>query len=354
MDNFKGPLVTDCEELLGRFQATESVRFERFSAIWRDMNFSSIFNGKPEPKERRHFARLALSVVSPYFYPPYTFQIRAGGLYLLYGLFNAQLCSPKEKIRIALKDWQDVMQFQQDAMNAQHYDVIYIFRKLLSEKAFLFTAMPTKLFSRMKREDGKVKKICEEFVDPSSRPQELITTDVLEELENVHEHYEDLKKAVFNDPDPNMTLIQQNLISKLNNAVLNYSNWQNKNHSASEEQDAGEGPSNQDSSSRAQLLASIKSKSYGQVMEASKSRRHRQAQLVPSADPDQTCKVSSKKKRKPSLKNRTQSRFKIQGKEREILKHATRLWRLSAVKEETVAERKKPFNWNPKMESDVM
>ncbi|KAL0178383.1 hypothetical protein M9458_027277, partial [Cirrhinus mrigala] len=53
--------------------------------------------GKPELNERRRFARLILSVVSPYFLPPYTFQIRVGGLYLLYGLFNTQLATPREK-----------------------------------------------------------------------------------------------------------------------------------------------------------------------------------------------------------------------------------------------------------------
>lgn len=33
----------DCEELLSRFQKTESVRFETFSRIWREMKFSEIF-----------------------------------------------------------------------------------------------------------------------------------------------------------------------------------------------------------------------------------------------------------------------------------------------------------------------
>ncbi|XP_051507752.1 uncharacterized protein LOC127414073 isoform X4 [Myxocyprinus asiaticus] len=93
---------------------------------------------------------------------------------------STQLCTPKEKIRMALKDWQDVMQFQQDAVNALHYDVVYILRKLLSEKSFYFTAMPTVLFCRMRREDGRGRKLCVEFVDPPSRPQDFVTTDMLE------------------------------------------------------------------------------------------------------------------------------------------------------------------------------
>lgn len=34
---------SDCEELLSRFQRTESVRFETFTEIWREMKFSEIF-----------------------------------------------------------------------------------------------------------------------------------------------------------------------------------------------------------------------------------------------------------------------------------------------------------------------
>lgn len=60
---------------------------------------SSLFcSGKPEASERRLFARLIMSVASPYFFPPYTFQIRVAGLYMLYGLFNSQLIAPKEKV----------------------------------------------------------------------------------------------------------------------------------------------------------------------------------------------------------------------------------------------------------------
>lgn len=354
MDNFREPVKADCEHLLGRYQATESVRYEQFVEIWREMDFSSIFHGKQEPNERRRFARLILSVASPYLFPPYTFQIRVGALYLLYSLFNTQLATPREKVRIALKDWKDVMQFQKDAVYAQHYDVVYVFRKLLSDKAFYFTAMPTPLNFRLKREDGRKRKICEEFVDPPSRPLELVTTDLLEEIANVHEHYEGVKKGIFPEPDPNLNIVQQNLVPKLNSAVLTYSSWQ-KNHAffqTSEQQDAGEGPSNQECSSRALLLASIKSKSYGQVIEASKARRHRQTELVPAAGSDISPKVPSKKKRFPSLKTRTQLRFKTQGNESEG-SNLTRVWCLSAVKEEMEPEKKKKkFNWNPDKSSD--
>lgn len=51
-------------------------------------------------------------------------------------------CSSCLQIRVALKDWDEVIKFQQDLINAQHFDAAYIFRKLRLDKAFYFTAMP--------------------------------------------------------------------------------------------------------------------------------------------------------------------------------------------------------------------
>lgn len=124
------------------------------------------------PRESRVFAHLILNTACRYFLPPFRFQIRVGGLYLLYSLYHSQAASPPEhvrkitnsqlytvspglvhrnvwfwlgfwlQIRLALKDWEDVKKFEKDAVNAEHFDVIYILRQLKSQKAFHFTAMP--------------------------------------------------------------------------------------------------------------------------------------------------------------------------------------------------------------------
>ncbi|KAL6488027.1 hypothetical protein MHYP_G00046530 [Metynnis hypsauchen] len=358
MEHYRRAVQTDCERILGTFQATDSVRYEEFSSIWRQMNFSSMFYGRMERSETRTFTRLALSVVSPYLFPPYTFQIRVGGLYLLYGLYNTQLTSPKEKIRLALKDWDELMRFQQDAVNAQHYDVVYILRKLLSEKAFYFTAMPNVLFFNLKRKRGeKDRKVCDMFVDRPSRPQELVSTDMLEELANVHEHYEKLKQTVSPQPDtPDLSLIKQNLVPKLRSAVLTYYSWQQNQaefdrQGGERDADAGEGTSGQESCHRAQLLQSIKSRCYGQAAEASRSRRHRQVELT-SAATDTTTEVSNCKKKVMSLKERTQLRFMSQGNLNKELTGMTRLWCLTTLDEKTEEKKKRRFNWESEQESD--
>lgn len=46
-------------------------------------------------REKRAFSRAALDVAAVYFLPPFSFQIRAGGLYLLHGLYHCQTASPR-------------------------------------------------------------------------------------------------------------------------------------------------------------------------------------------------------------------------------------------------------------------
>lgn len=47
------------------------------------------------------------------------------------------------QVRVALKDWEHVRSFEEDARDAQHWDAVYILQQMLSRKAFYFTAMPT-------------------------------------------------------------------------------------------------------------------------------------------------------------------------------------------------------------------
>uniref|UniRef100_A0A2K6RXT4 Small nuclear RNA activating complex polypeptide 1 n=1 Tax=Rhinopithecus roxellana TaxID=61622 RepID=A0A2K6RXT4_RHIRO len=255
-------LQTDCEALLSRFQETDSVRFEDFTELWRNMKFGTIFCGRMRNLEKNMFTKEALALAWRYFLPPYTFQIRVGALYLLYGLYNTQLCQPKQKIRVALKDWDEVLKFQQDLVNAQHFDAAYIFRKLRLDRAFHFTAMPKLLSYRMKKKIHRAE-VTEEFKDPSDRVMKLITSDVLE---------------------------NPSLKSKINDG-------KEKMEGNSQETERCE---------RAESLAKIKSKAFSVVIQASKSRRHRQVKLdssdCDSASGQGQVKATRKKEKKERLK----------------------------------------------------
>ncbi|XP_069772364.1 snRNA-activating protein complex subunit 1b [Narcine bancroftii] len=280
-------LKTDFERLLLRFQQTESVRYEEFSAIWRDMKLSTIFYGKMGKVDSRKFTREALALASRYFFPPYSFQIRLGGLYLLYGLYNTQLCQPKEKIRMALKNWEEVLSCQEEMVNAEHFDAIYVLKKLLSDKAFHFTAMPTLLTFNKKRKKKPNDAVNENFREKSNLVSELISTEALEELTNVHEHYQAMKQVISANKtqlDKALSLIRGNFVSDLKDIALKFQQWQeNKNLNLTDRSgipvSEDDEPKDQKGSKRAQTLAEIKSKSYNSAVKVSRSRRHRQIKL---------------------------------------------------------------------------
>lgn len=287
-------LQTDCETLLSRFQEMDSVRFEDFAELWRSMKFATIFCGKMRNLKKNMFTREALALAWRYFLPPYTFQIRVGALYLLYGLYNTQLCQPKQKIRVALKDWDEVIRFQQDLTNAQHFDAAFVFRKLRLDRAFHFTAMPKQLSCRMKKKAQQTE-VTQKFKDPNDRVMKLITSDVLEEMLNVHDHYQNMKHAISADkstPDRALSLVKEDFFDNIKNIVLEHQDWHKERKNPSlkpklkDGEEDGEGTSEEpERCERAVSLAKIKAKAFSAVAQVSKSRRHRQSKLD-SSDSD--------------------------------------------------------------------
>ncbi|XP_072890335.1 snRNA-activating protein complex subunit 1-like [Hemitrygon akajei] len=300
-------LKTDYERLLLRFQQTESVRYEEFSVIWRDMKFSTIFYGKMGKIDRRTFAKEALALASRYFFPPYSFQIRLGGLYLLYGLYNTQLCQPKEKIRIALKNWDEVVSCQEEMVNAEHFDAVYVLKTLLNDKAFHFTAMPTLLTYNRKRKKLPNDDVNENFREKSNLVSELISAEALEELTNVHEHYQAMKHTISANKaqlDKALSLIRGNFVLDLKNIAVEFQQWQeNKNLNLTDQSGIpvpeDDEPKAHKGSGRAQTLAEIKSKSFSSIVKVSRSRRHRQVKT----ESDQTIEKKPTNVRNSSVKD---------------------------------------------------
>ncbi|XP_032356535.1 snRNA-activating protein complex subunit 1b [Etheostoma spectabile] len=352
MDFCRKQVKADCEELLGRFQTTDSVRFEIFSKIWREMNFSQIFYGTVT-HEKRAFSRLILDTAYSFFLPPFSFQIRVGGLYLLYSLYQCQSASPPEQIRLALKNWEDVKKFEKDAVDAQHLDVIYILKQLMRCKAFSFTAMPAVLaFNKKKKMERAAP--CEGFMERASRPQELINLELLEELSNVDDLYSKLKTSVClpsEQADASINLIQKELVPELRSTVVDFYKWQQQKGGTGgdDDEDSGEGTSSQqECSKRAQLISSIKSKAYGGAAEASKSRRHRQVEVdFTSHQAGPSLSSGYSKTNKPSLKARTNENIHVSGdlwKEAVRTTHINRLTTLDFVREEKPKTYKR-FKW---------
>lgn len=334
------PFKSDCEELLGRFQLSESVRFEVFSAIWRELDFSSVFFGISSKSEKRSFTRLTFTTAYSYLLPPYSFQIRVGALYLIYGLYYMQPAWPKEKIRIALKDWYDLQKLVADAKSCQHLDIVYIFKRLLLEKAFYFTALPKKLtFQSSERIQHHVN---EEFRGCRDAVGEVASVDMLDEIANVHGHYERLKKLSL-PTSLGVTLI--NLTDSIGHCVLEYRKWQEE-IAAAKKKDSKQTETTQksESTSRADMLAAIKSKSCSHASKGTRSRRHRPVEIATTSNSGSDQALLKSHVRPPSLKTRTYNHFGKPGEPEQ-----TKDWLLSVKEEDTRALKRKDsrrFKWH--------
>ncbi|XP_047441408.1 snRNA-activating protein complex subunit 1-like [Mugil cephalus] len=314
VDFFYGPLTEDVEELLARFQLTDSVRYEDFSAIWRGMGFSDVFVGITSMIEMKRFCRICMATALKYFLPPYSYQIRVGGLYLMFGFYHAQLASPPVTVRLPLKDWPHVQTFLRDTVDSGHLDVVYIFQKLVADKAVHYAAMPHFLTFHKQRKPKK-EAVCAEFLGRTTAVHELVSANVVEEVANVQNHYEKLKESTA-EVGAHVDMTHRDFASRLRGCMTEFVAWQQKTFSSSqakkdaveeEEEDEEEEDNEEESSSRrARLLSAIKQKSYNIYREASKSRRHRQAETVDvcSRGPEQEAS-GLQRRRPPSLRTRT-------------------------------------------------
>ncbi|XP_072252424.1 snRNA-activating protein complex subunit 1-like [Leuresthes tenuis] len=327
-DLFYGPLTEDVEALLGRFQQTDSVRYEDFSAIWRDMCLSDVFIGITSSSELKRFSRITLGTAVKYFLPPYSYQVRVGGLYLMFGFYHTQLATPHLKIRLALRDWSHVQSFLRDSVDSEHHDVVYIYQKLSVAKAFHYTAMPHFL-TFQKQQKRKSEPLCLDFLSRTTAVHELMSSETLDELANIQGHYEMLKETV--EVNHEVTMTHRDFALHLKRCMSEFITWQqktfpsqaSKGEKAAEEVDEDE----EYSSRRAMLLSTIKQKSYSGYQEAPKSRRHRQVEAVDSSSSgaEQLQEAAAPKKKRPvSLRARTWSSLGVTKEER-----SSQAWLLS-------------------------
>ncbi|XP_077388560.1 snRNA-activating protein complex subunit 1a [Festucalex cinctus] len=334
-DTFYDPLTEDVEELLGRFQLSDSVRLERFTALWRDARFSDVFLGIPSMSEMRRFCRVAMATAVKYFLPPYCYQVRVGGLYLMHAFYHTQLAAPPVRIRLALRDWDDVQNFLRDSISCGHLDVIYVYRKLVSAKVVDYTAMPHLLvFQRPKKSKGP--NVSTKMLARATAVQQLLTEDDLEEVANVQNRYHKIKNELV-EVRLQATMTHADFTSRLKDTLNEFLTWQQQ--TLTQTKDAREHedePTEQEACrSRAALLDSIKKRSYGQSQEGSKSRRPRQVVVAAAAAEDSSSEPKRQGPNKPdkplSLRART---WKTLGKNTE--KSELKMWLLSAPDEERV------------------
>ncbi|EDO42423.1 predicted protein [Nematostella vectensis] len=309
-------MIDDCRLLLSRFESHSTVRFEIFSQIWKEMNFSFIHCGRKDFNGRIQIVDYLYRVVSSYLSSSCTFQYRVGALYCLYAIYHTQLCKPKIKIRMTLPMWKDLNDLHEQFRIDKHYDADFILRSLKNDRAFIFCAMPTQLAygSREAITCQERERACAVSVEANSCVE--LAYGAVEKLLEVHSRYQKLKKRATQGSDvvnPNtVAMISDKFPSELARDIFKFEDWKQKRchqhvlHQPSSsllmmpednvDSDIAAASAVKDETmqeeteeeSRASIRKTLKQKSFSQVNKVSKSMRHLQPKA--SDDPGQKFK----------------------------------------------------------------
>ncbi|EDO29027.1 predicted protein [Nematostella vectensis] len=288
-------MIDDCRLLLSRFESHSTVRFEIFSQIWKEMNFSFIHCGRKDFNGRIQIVDYLYRVVSSYLSSSCTFQYRVGALYCLYAIYHTQLCKPKIKIRMTLPMWKDLNDLHEQFRIDKHYDADFILRSLKNDRAFIFCAMPTQLAygSREAITCQERERACAVSVEANSCVE--LAYGAVEKLLEVHSRYQKLKKRATQGSDvvnPNtVAMISDKFPSELARDILNLKTGSKKDviragHASAVKDETMQEETEEES--RASIRKTLKQKSFSQVNKVSKSMRHLQPKA--SDDPGQKFK----------------------------------------------------------------
>ncbi|ELU16101.1 hypothetical protein CAPTEDRAFT_203916 [Capitella teleta] len=285
----------DVHQLLKSFSSLESVRYKDFAMIWREKHMSLLFSGRQNDVECREFTEKVLQVTLSFWLPPYSFQVRVGGLYALYGFYYTQPFEPRAQIRVTMSQWKEIQDFQSEARNEQHLDTDFIFSKLVFANAFQFVAAAKEHYissaiAKKKQEACKEAYLLE-ITEKKSSVHEIFENDGIDQISAIHDQYHSLKCKLnqSSTPSAGLHIIVPSLVqditkslaalddakkNRLNRKILRKRRESGATTSESEsESDILK--NSYEASSPGSKRASIKDRAYSEISQTRRSRRHR-------------------------------------------------------------------------------
>ncbi|XP_005089867.1 uncharacterized protein LOC101853596 isoform X2 [Aplysia californica] len=211
----------DFKRLMNSFLSQNTVRYEVFSEIWREKNMSYICACRSSDREAREFMERIFVIALEYFLPPFQFQVRVGGLYLLYALFQIQPVVPKVKIRLTRSQWEDSLFLKQQAALQSHLDVVYIFNRLLCEHAFLFCLTAAEMSMPRGAVDVRddEESLADELREERSSINSLFNYESMEQLSYLQDQYRQMKIGLSGPeatkPNKSLNVVNDGLVEDL-------------------------------------------------------------------------------------------------------------------------------------------
>lgn len=186
---------TDMATLLRKFTAEESIRYNAFSKVWREMKFSLVFCGRKD-RELRLFFEEIVPIILQLWLPTCSFRERVFGLYMLYAVYAVQPISPKLKVRLRLADWEQSEVLLRIATREQHLDVCYILHRMRLENCFHHVALLRQRSPVMYHgEDEDVQTILAANAKVFGPMEKMTKNGIFQQLQLIHQQYMAMKAA---------------------------------------------------------------------------------------------------------------------------------------------------------------
>jgi snRNA-activating protein complex subunit 1 len=328
-------VVTDFEALFAKFTATKSVRYEHFLEVWKEMCMSMIFAGRQNDRECREFTEECLKLVLPYCLPPYQFQVRVCGIYLLYALYFKYPFLPRVKIRVTLTEWRQLLSLISDVHEQKHLDVEYVFTRLRYDRAFHFVAVRMEMYPGVRdalvdsSSDVQQQKL-EVLIDQKSIISELFESDTIDQLAAIHEEYHRVKCSLSSPnalrPEQSLNVIENGLVQLLTKAVTAHEDWRKskvgkklagrrrRNSGGHTSESEAESEADSESTgwvpkSQGSIRAEIKARAFSSVGPTIGSRRYRKTVIDTDLVSNKTRSSPQKKGNSTSTPKRGQSQL---------------------------------------------
>ncbi|CAG9767560.1 unnamed protein product [Ceutorhynchus assimilis] len=146
MNNYRASVYagikSDVEDFLLKFRNKNSLAYVDFASVWQLKSFTLIFADQRQLKSLEILCETCFFIIKKYIKSHSDLPIQVGAFYLLYGLYYKQPVEHLFKIRLTLEEFKSIKSLMERVKPKGHYDILYIYAKMLSEYAFKFVACP--------------------------------------------------------------------------------------------------------------------------------------------------------------------------------------------------------------------
>ncbi|CAH2097505.1 unnamed protein product [Euphydryas editha] len=214
----------DCDELIHRCLQLQTLNYEAFCTIWKDMNFGMIYQGRSSGAEIAEVSEEVIYIAKSYMVKDTdNFEESVAGVFLVYGLLTLQPFRGFASLRIVPDDVQCINRIEVVARRERRLDVLYILGEILIKHTQYHAA------ERDRGMESVVRKYLEGYTSIDKlgvRPRGVFfrqneELDIIRDLGSITRQYALAKKSLIgaNECDSNLQYINENLATELNTSL---------------------------------------------------------------------------------------------------------------------------------------